>query len=534
VGEVRAGSLDILTGVLQNERLLELLKGGFDLVIMNPPFTRSDRVSALIGKRARETLTKYAKEDKLMFGHVKVKDIFKAGMAKPFMVLADKLVKDRGRIAAVLPTSILSRPSWSDIREGLVKNYSIEYIVISWAPGTPNFSSDTRLREILLVARKSREKTNLKVIGLFKRVDDLDHADVEAVVKQAREVSRGYSVVVSNNGEVGYVMVIDRSLVEKFSDNLYRLVAFKNPKLLEFHHNLISSGVRLGDLFDVGSVIDHTSGLRVVNRTANTSLLYPHPAVWGSGDELFVRTPLVDQAPYTVGVEREDSVKVKYWSPTQDTFYSAKLFMLRRGRLNTQYVLAFGLNEDAVSNVWWPLRLKSSSSRDLISKFLVFMNSTFGLFHLLGERLETEGLFVEYKKQHLINMLLPDLHKVPPPSQDALRALRSPMPRFDDYLDLVARLNQDKPLTDVARELLEKNNEFSARARLDLEVVRWLTEVFELKIPQDFYVLLHEEVKTLRSIMERGHEEEEIIEDEPGRLIATKHRTLDKWFVKSK
>jgi hypothetical protein len=534
VGEDRAGSLDILTGVLQTKGLLELLKGGFDLVIMNPPFTRSDRISALIGERARETLAEYAKKGKLIFGHVKVKDVFKAGMAKPFMVLADKLVKDGGRIAAVLPTSILSRPSWSDIREGLVKNYSIEYIVISWAPGTPNFSSDTRLREILLVARKSKEKTNLKVIGLLKRVDDLDHADIEAIVKRAREVSRGYSVVVSSNGEVGYVMVVDGDLVEKFSDNLYRLVAFKNPKLLEFHHNLIRGGIRLGDLFYVGSVIDHTSGLRVVNRVVSTSLQYPHPAVWGSGDELSIRTPLADQAPYTVGVEREDLVKVKYWSPTRDTFYSARLFVLRRGQLDTQYILALSLNEDAVSNVWWPLRLKDLSDRDLVSKFLVFMNSTFGLFHLLGERLETRGLYVEYKKQHLANMLLPDLRKLSAPPREVLAALRSPMPRFGDYLELVAKLNKDRPSFDAVNRVVEKYNEYSPRARLDLEVMRWLTEVFELKIPQDFYVLLHEEVKTLRSIMERGHEEEEIIEDEPEKLIATKHRTLEKWFVESK
>jgi hypothetical protein len=534
VGEDRAGSLDILTGVLQTEELLELLKGGFDLVIMNPPFTRSDRISALIGKRARETLVEHAKKGKLMFGHVKVKDVFKAGMAKPFMVLADKLVKDGGRIAAVLPTSTLSRPLWSDIREGLVKNYSIEYIVISWAPGTPNFSSDTNLREILLVARKSKERPNLKVIGLLKRVDDLVHADIETIVKLAREVNRGYNIIVSNNVEVGYVMVVDRNFTEKFSDNLYRLIAFKNPKLLEFHHNLIRSGIRLGDLFYVGSVIDHTSGLRVVNRTASTSLQHPYPGVWGSGDELSIRTPLTDQAPHIVGVEREDLVKIKYWSPTQDTFYSAKLFTLRRGRLSTQYILALSLNEDAVSNVWWPLRLKDRLDRDLVSKFLVFMNSTFGFFHLLGERLETEGLFVEYKKQHLANILLPDLRKLPAPSQEVLTTLRSPMPRFDDYLELLAKLNKDRPSFDAANRVVEKYNEYSPRARLDLEVIKWLTEVFKLKIPQDFYILLHEEVKTLRSIMERSHEEEEVIEDEPERLIATKHRTLEKWFVKSK
>jgi hypothetical protein len=108
------------------------------------------------------------------------------------------------------------------------------------------------------------------------------------------------------------------------------------------------------------------------------------------------------------------------------------------------------------------------------------------------------------------------------------------MPRFDDYLDLAARLNQDKPLIDVARELVEENNEFSARVWLDLEVVRWLTEVFKLDVPRDFYRALRDGTKTLRSIMEKSCEEEEVIEDEPGMLMATKHRTLDKWSVKSK
>jgi len=536
VGEMRAGSLDLLSSEMRSvicDNLVKLVERGFDLVIMNPPFTRSDRISTLIGRSPRETLSRYAKEGKFTFGSVQVKEIFKAGMAKPFMVLADKLVKYGGRIAAVLPTSILSRPSWSDIREGLIKDYSIEYIVISWAPGTPNFSSDTELREILLVAKKSREKANLKIIGLLKRVDDLSHSDIETIVRQAREACMNRTIM-SNSEELGYVMVVDKSLVEKFSDNLYRLIAFKKPELLEFHHDLISSGVRLGDLFSIGSVIDHASGLRVVNRGVKVSLWHLQPAVWGSGDELAIRAPLIDKAPYIIGVEREDLIRVKYWSPTKHTFYSAKLFILRRGQLDTQYVLALSLNEDAVSNVWWPLRLKDQLDQELVSKFLVFMNSTFGFFHLLSERLETRGLYVEYKKQHLINMLLPDLHKVPPPSQDVLQALRSPMPRFDDYLDLAARLNQDKPLLDVISKLMEKNNEFSARARLDLEVMTWLTRVFRIDAPRDFYKLLHEEVETLRNIMERNDEREETIEDEPDKIVASKHRPLNEWLSKKR
>ena len=538
VGEVRAGSLDLLTemkNALPSE-VRRLLEEGFDLVITNPPFTRSDRIPGLIGRKARELLAELSRKGRLTFGSVPVERIFVAGLAKPFMVLADRLVKEGGKIAAVLPTAVLSRPTWRDLREGLVKSYSIEYIVISWAPGTPNFSSDTQLREVLLVARKGkRGGGRTKIIGLLKRIDEFEYRDIELLTREAKRAGDGFKYVDSGSSTIGYVNVVDGALVEGLSDNLYRLIAFKNPQLVKFHLKVIGqNGIKLGDLFQVGSVIDHPSGLRVVKRDEDTPLLYPQPALWGSGESLNVRAPIVDRAPWKVGVKDESEVIIKYWSPER-TFYKANLFMLRRGRLNTHYVLAIRVGEDAVSNVWWCLRTREQlKDPHIVEKLLVYMNSTFGFFHLLGERLETEGLFVEYKKEHLVNMLIPDLRRVPPPSTSALRALRSSMPRFDKYLETAAARNKEGSLRDVAEELSKEGNELLARATLDLEVYSWLTNTLGVSPPEDFYLALNEEVEALRNIMEGGQEAGEGVADEPRKQGIAKHRSLESWFKGSK
>jgi len=537
VGERHAGSLDLLTemAALIPTSLRRHVDEGFDVVLMNPPFTRSDRIPTLIGEKAREMLREAIRKRRLSFGSIPVRSVFEAGLAKPFMVLADRLVREGGRIAAVLPTSILSRPAWRDVREGLVKGYRIMYLAVSWAPGTPNFSSDTEFREVLLVARKKdggRSTGKTKVMGLLKKVDELSYGEVELLAREAMRVEEGYSIVVSGGSAIGYVSVLEEGLVERFYDNLYRLIAFRRPELLRFHLEVISrNSVRLGELFEVGSVIDHTAGLHVTKRDERVSAIHEQPALWGSGDKLGIKTVMVDRAPWKVGVVRESDVKVKYWSPRQ-TFYTANLFVLRRGQLDTQYVLVVNVGEASVSNEWWPLRVKAErGDPHLVEKFLVYMNSTFGFLHLLGERLETKGLWVEYKKHHISSMILPDLRLAPPPSSDVLEALEKPMSRFKEYLESTARLSErsGKPWYEVAEELVKSEGGLSTRARLDLEVYRWLREVFKVEPPVNLYAILWDEVAVLRKVME-GSGGGEVIEDEVEGGSTGRHASLDRWF----
>jgi len=89
-----------------------------DLVIMNPPFTRQERLP----KDYKTALTKRLQgyEDYL---HGQL------GLYGYFIFLADKFTKESGRIALVLPASVLRVQSALGIRRLLTENYHIEFII---------------------------------------------------------------------------------------------------------------------------------------------------------------------------------------------------------------------------------------------------------------------------------------------------------------------------------------------------------------------------------------------------------------------
>jgi hypothetical protein len=510
----RAGSLDLL--VKENRRIkgswtrrVENQLGQFDVVIMNPPFTRSDRISNLIGGRARELL----QATDLKFGGVELTNIFAAGFAKPFLALADRLIGRSGRIAAVLPTSILSRPEWADVRRGLVRNYTLRYLVISWAPRTPNFSSDTDLREILVVLQRGRRALPARVISLAAPIDGFTTRDVVLVARTAR---RGSGVVMGRDNILAEIVEIPQSFVRTYQDNLYRLVAFSKRELLEWHLRLLVHAVPLGSLFNLGSLVDHRDGLQVLDLSEVESVAgvgLKAPAFWGSGCEV-VNKPLMDEVPHLVVAVAPNRVKTPFWykkgklkGKLKESFLG-DLFIIRRGQLDTQAAVLFSLKEGkAISNVWWPLHPKRKISKEVIYALLTFINSAFGFLHLLGERLETRGLWVEYKKGHLETMPIPNLchinvKKHLPP----IEVLTKPSLRFSDYLRTMARLESELGnWYDAANRAIDECLPEAPRAHLDLHTYRLLHMLDpDLEPPSRLYTLLWEESRRLKQMMAAG------------------------------
>ena len=80
------------------------------------------------------------------------------GLYGHFILLADKFVKDNGRIALVLPATVLRVKSAMGIRKLLTENYQIEYIITAWERAA--FSEGAQFREILLIARKTKASDN--------------------------------------------------------------------------------------------------------------------------------------------------------------------------------------------------------------------------------------------------------------------------------------------------------------------------------------------------------------------------------------
>lgn len=113
---------------------------------MNPPFTRKQHVKkafrAMLTERFRD-YSAYANEEMNFFAY--------------FILLADRFLQDGGRLAMVLPATILRQLSSKGIRTLLSQNYTIEFIIQSGYRLA--FSESTAFREILFVARKTSPQT---------------------------------------------------------------------------------------------------------------------------------------------------------------------------------------------------------------------------------------------------------------------------------------------------------------------------------------------------------------------------------------
>lgn len=153
-----------LEGVGKDEIPLEKA----DLVIMNPPFTRQERLP----KEYKASLARrFSDYRKYVHGQL--------GLYGCFVFLADKFVKEDGRIAFVLPATVLRIATTMGIRDLLVKNYALEYLVTTYHRAA--FSEAASFREILLVAQKTKRagrehRDNCLVVFLKRMPRSLSYA----------------------------------------------------------------------------------------------------------------------------------------------------------------------------------------------------------------------------------------------------------------------------------------------------------------------------------------------------------------------
>ena len=139
--------------------------GQFDLVIMNPPFTRhgareGDRTAvhnpafAAFGADEEEQNRLSARLGQLAVGG---QAHGHAGLASYFAELADRKLAAGGTLALVLPLSSMSGKSWDGIRAQWRSGYSSPVIVTISEEGSHSraFSADTGMAECLVIAKKS-------------------------------------------------------------------------------------------------------------------------------------------------------------------------------------------------------------------------------------------------------------------------------------------------------------------------------------------------------------------------------------------
>src|SRR6267154_189285 len=195
-GGVALGSLDLLDpqkklditaisakaagalGETDADTWTEIPDATFDVVIMNPPFTRSTGHEAKkkgVSQPMFAAFSSTKADQKLMAKAAKrltdgTSAHGNAGEASFFLVLADRKVKSDGMLALVMPLSLMSGEAWEASRALLAKNYS-DLVLISIAGASPedmSFSADTGMGECLVIGCKTRKGSSRATLVVLK------------------------------------------------------------------------------------------------------------------------------------------------------------------------------------------------------------------------------------------------------------------------------------------------------------------------------------------------------------------------------
>ena len=223
-GSVKIGSLDLLqtssvltlfntsdpalrTGSIGEETAAQIAvdipDDGFDIVIMNPPFTSNTKhrdadgnvlnaAFAAFGAEISDqddmaTLLIQSARGSHYHGH--------AGLGSAFASIADKKVRPGGVVALVLPFTAINGSAWAKFRELISTQYADVTIVSIASIGRGMaFSSDTGIAECLIVARKlepdEKPRQRAEFVSLTHRPGGF---------LEAREFSRGIDADVELN-----------------------------------------------------------------------------------------------------------------------------------------------------------------------------------------------------------------------------------------------------------------------------------------------------------------------------------------------
>jgi hypothetical protein len=394
-----------------------------DLCVMNPPFVRSVGGNLLFGsipdkkqrKQLQDELARRIRTNKLRASST-------AGLGAVFAAVADKHLNDGGRLSLVLPAAVSTGVAWEKTRAIINHGYVLETVIASHDPSRWNFSENTDLSELLLIARKidrTRETARsiasqpTHFINLWRNPTSSAHA-----LAIGEQVSR------RPPAPIGTVAAVRHGITELAIGNL------KFGEMIEVPWGEVRAGQWLGCAYAQTDLVRTVWFLRKgqfyrpgrrntvplpVQRLGDVAIFGPdrrdiadgftlsasrtgYPAFWGHKAEA-VRSIAV--GPNRWLAPRSHNAKGR---PLRDASLlwgrAGGLMIAERTWLATQRTLAVRLPKPALSNVWWPVRVLNDDTR--VEKIIaLWLNSTLGLLMMIGHRVPTRGAWVQFKKPTL-------------------------------------------------------------------------------------------------------------------------------------
>ena len=303
----------------------------------------------------------------------------------------------------------------------------LEYVITCDEPGHWNFSENTNLSEVLVVARRfagkkspisakvrfvhltRQPRTAIEALALVSKIAGSSAPDI-ATARAPESLDLGER----KYGELSSVPWADVSarpwsLGAPFCQfNLNKVffhLAHGSLLMPKMESPSAVPLARLGGLVELGyDVRDVHDAFQLSN--AATSF----PAIWSHKS--------ADSAHLTHAANRwlvprtQPLAGRKLKGATAVFAKAGPLLFAERMRLNTVRTVAVLCDQPVISNSWWVGKLQSPLSSQAAKALVLWQNSTLGLILLVGNRVETEGGWVKFKKPTMANMPTLDVAKL--------------------------------------------------------------------------------------------------------------------------
>jgi type I restriction-modification system DNA methylase subunit len=496
-----------------------------DVVIMNPPFTRQERLPEAYKEKLTERFRHYSEA---ITGQI--------GLHGYFILLADAFLKEGGKIAFVLPATILRLQSMDAIRRFLVKNYRIDYVISTEQRSA--FSESAKFREILLVATKTTAFkdskclfANLKripvdesdasffaeeVMSSKKSEEKIDDSDLSTFTVTQSELERSvenWFKFIANTSDDTLLERREKEAPNTFK-SLREMLALNKGKIIRGIEHWSGSPVSVSSAFILRSeshamkqhdkwIVKEIKETYIVSkeRILGTEVIVPkkcttfvlrRPSGLRSidiSDELdfaVISRFENDQHFFIKGLEKKGrnvSFYVKLWRKYLESRLT-NLVISRRFDISAPNTigLAFYSNSQlSPAKMFWAIRGIENDDAKILA---LWFNSTINIEQVLTHRAETRGAFMGLDQYILQDFLVPDLNGLTCESRKRLLSL------FDQVTNI--------PLPSILDQLKNKN-------KIRRQIDQCLLEIFDLQVNlDDYYESIIQKIQILATIMKEG------------------------------
>lgn len=184
-----------------------------DLVVMNPPFSDREKMPLDMREKINENsvLNRVSGNRVNLWGS--------------FMALSDLILRNRGKVAAVIPINIARGEATKKIRQYMLRNYSLQYLVKPLEDEA--FSEGSSFKDVLFIAKKSKPMSDdyTALVTIKTSIKNLPPEAVQGMIARIRNSYENREPINSPTIETEF---IDTKDLVQYENNLMPLIGFSS------------------------------------------------------------------------------------------------------------------------------------------------------------------------------------------------------------------------------------------------------------------------------------------------------------------